>query len=155
MSERIIGILSDTHSLLRPEVLEALRGSELIIHVGDVGSEVVLRELEAMAPVVAIRGNVDRAVWARSLPEREVVQLDAHRLYMLHDLSALDIDPVRSGFSAVISGHSHMPAIEWHEGVLYLNPGSAGPRRCKLPVTVARLRVAGERLEASLVELEV
>ena len=155
MSKRIIGVISDTHGLLRPEALEALRGSELIIHAGDVGSQVILRDLEELAPVVAIRGNIDKAKWASILPEREVVELGDHTLYMLHDLKTLDLDPVLSGFSAVISGHSHRPGIEWRKGVLYLNPGSAGPRRFNLPVTIARLTLGEEKLEASLVELEV
>lgn len=155
MSERFIGVISDTHGLLRQEALQALRGAELIIHAGDVGSQVILQELEEIAPVVAIRGNIDRARWASILPEREVVEVGEHTLYMLHDLKALDIDPVISGFSAVISGHSHRPGIEWRQGVLYLNPGSAGPRRFNLPATVARLTIGDNALEPSLVELPV
>jgi uncharacterized protein len=148
-----IGVISDTHGLLRPEVRAALRGSELIIHAGDVGKPEVLAGLREIAPVVAVRGNNDRGNWARALPENEVVGVAGVQLYVLHDLAELDLNPVATGFAAVIAGHSHRPKVEDRAGVLYLNPGSAGPRRFKLPVSVACLRIGTGKLEAELVEL--
>lgn len=148
-----IGVISDTHGLLRPAALAALSGSDLIIHAGDVGSPAILEALRAIAPVVAVRGNVDREPWGRALPETEVVQAGGLYLYILHDLKQLDIDPVGGGFSVIISGHSHRGVIEQRHGVLYLNPGSAGPPRFHLPATVAHLRVEGSLLRAELVPL--
>ncbi len=139
--KRTIGVISDTHGLVRPEVVRALDGCELIIHAGDVGKSEVLEELREIAPVVAVRGNVDAGRWAKSLPSSEVVEVAGHLLYVLHDLSALDLDPCVAGFRVVISGHSHEPAAQEREGVLYLNPGSAGPRRFDLPICLARLDV--------------
>ncbi|MBV9678239.1 MAG: metallophosphoesterase family protein [Acidobacteriaceae bacterium] len=133
---RLIGIISDTHGLLRPEALHALRPSELIIHAGDVGSADVLERLEQIAPVVAVRGNVDIAAWADKLPMTAAIEAGEGRIWVLHDLGKLDIDPIRGGFRTVIYGHSHKPAQGIKEGVLYLNPGSAGPRRFHLPVSV-------------------
>ena len=153
--ERRVGVLSDTHGLLRPEVLELLRGSQLLVHAGDVGDPTVLEALHAVAPVVAVRGNVDVEPWARELSETEVVAVGGVRLYVLHDLHRLDLDPRAAGFSAVISGHSHRPSVERRRGVLYLNPGSCGPRRFDLPLTVARLRVSGSTVEAEIVDLGV
>ena len=150
-----LGVISDTHSLLRPEALQALAGVELIIHAGDVGSPLVLKGLVTVAPVVAVRGNVDRSALTGSLPETEVVSIGEARLFVLHDLEQLDLDPAAAGFGAVISGHSHAPVIRWLNGVLYLNPGSAGPRRFRHPVSLARLKVDGKRLTAELVELEI
>lgn len=135
---RFIGIISDTHGLLRPEAFEALHGSELIIHAGDVGSADVLERLGQLAPVVAVRGNVDTAAWASRLPMMAAVEAGEGRIWVLHDLQTLDMDPVRSDFRTVIYGHSHKPAQGIKEGVLYLNPGSAGPRRFHLPVSVVR-----------------
>ena len=151
----LIGVISDTHGLVRPEVIDAFRGVEFIIHAGDVGQEEVLAVLQTVAPVVAVRGNVDRQGWARKLPETEVVQLGQFRLYVLHDVHQLDLDPAASGFRAVISGHSHRPSLEERNGVLFLNPGSAGPRRFKLPVGVAFLHLEDNSLKAEVVELEI
>lgn len=148
-----IGVISDTHGLLRPEALAALTGSDLILHAGDVGRAEILDELSRLARVIAVRGNVDRAAWAARLPETEIVTAGDLYLYLLHDRQGLDLDPAAGGFSAVISGHSHKPAIAWHGDVLYLNPGSAGPRRFYLPVTIARLTVDGRALTAEIVDL--
>src|SRR5438105_1790922 len=149
----LIGVISDTHGLLRPEALRALGGSELIIHAGDVGDPEILGELRAVAPLIAVRGNIDQGKWAAVLPETEVVEREGVSLYVLHDLNQLDLDPVAAGFQAVISGHSHKPAIRTQNGVLYLNPGSAGPRRFKLPITIARLRLGEKGLEAEHIHL--
>jgi putative phosphoesterase len=150
-----VGIISDTHGLTRPEALAALGGSDLIIHAGDVGKLDVIDRLRAVAPVVAVRGNIDKEAWATALPESEIVEIVKLRVYVLHDLSQLAIDPVAAGFAAVIFGHTHTPSSEEHAGVLYLNPGSAGPRRFRLPVTIARLRVIGKNIEPEIIELTV
>jgi len=150
-----IGVISDTHGLLRLEAVESLQGSDLILHAGDVGDPRVLDGLRAIAPTIAVRGNVDTAAWAQSLPLTEVVEAGPLHLYMLHDLSRLDLNPKAAGFAAVIYGHSHRPAAEVRNGVLYLNPGSAGPRRFSLPIAVARLRVVGARLTQEIVELKL
>ncbi len=154
MVDTVIGVISDTHGLLRPNVADALCGVERIIHAGDVGDPAILDELEAIAPVVAVRGNVDRGAWANTLPMTEVVDVGGILLYVLHDLHALDLTPSAAGFAAVISGHSHQPVIETRNGVLYLNPGSAGPRRFTLPVTLAKLTVGAGGLRAELIHLE-
>ncbi|HEX8115781.1 MAG TPA: metallophosphoesterase family protein [Pyrinomonadaceae bacterium] len=148
-----VGVISDTHGLVRPEALEALAGSELIIHAGDVGGPEVLEELGRVAPVVAVRGNNDRGAWAEALPEYEAVEVNGAFVYVLHDLKELDIAPAPAGFRVVVSGHSHKPLIEERRGVLYLNPGSAGPRRFKLPVTVARLNLSGGDANAEIINL--
>ena len=148
-----VGVISDTHGLLRPEALEALAGSELIIHAGDVGSPDVLESLGRVAPVVAVRGNNDRGVWAETLPEYEALEVNATFVYVLHDLKELDVSPAAAGFRVVVSGHSHRPLAEEHRGVLYLNPGSAGPRRFKLPVTLARLKLNGGEADAEIINL--
>jgi uncharacterized protein len=153
--EALIGVISDTHGLLRPEATAALRGSDLIVHAGDVGRPEVLAELGALAPTRAVRGNIDTAAWAQTLLARDIVAVGPCRLLVLHDIADLDLDPAAAGLAAVIFGHSHKPLIEMRKAVLFLNPGSAGPRRFKLPVTVARLRVAGARLDPEIVELEV
>ena len=150
-----IGVISDTHGLLRPQAVEALRGSALIIHAGDVGRPEILDELGRIAPVVAVRGNVDTGAWAAALPATDVVEVGELHLYVLHDISTLDLDPKAAGFAAVIFGHSHRPSAEHRNGVLYLNPGSAGPRRFALPVALAKLRVNGRQLSHELVELSV
>jgi uncharacterized protein len=151
--EHAIGVISDTHGVVRPEAIEALRGAELIVHAGDIGGPEVLDDLRALAPVVAVRGNNDRDGWGRTLRDTEVVEVGEVLLYLLHDLQDLDLDPVAAGFRAVISGHSHRPLVEERNGVLYLNPGSAGPRRFSLPIAVARLRVTGTSLSAEIIEL--
>lgn len=148
-----VGVISDTHGLVRPEALEALAGSELIIHAGDVGGPEVLEALGRVAPVVAVRGNNDRGGWAEALPAYEAVEVNAAHVYVLHDLKELDISPAAAGFRVVVSGHSHKPLAEERRGVLYLNPGSAGPRRFKLPVTVARLNLKGGDAGAEIVSL--
>lgn len=147
------GVIADTHGLLRPEAIAALQGAELIIHAGDFGKPEILTELARIAPVYGVRGNVDRGDWAKQLPLTEVVTYGERLIYLLHDLHQLDLNPVVAGFSAVISGHSHQPQIEWRHGVLYFNPGSAGPRRFSLPVTVGRLTIEQGELRAALVEL--
>lgn len=150
-----VGVISDTHGLLRPQALEALAGSDLILHAGDIGNAAVLDALESIAPVWAVRGNNDRGAWAERLPETLAVPLGTVRFWMLHDLKALDLDPVTAGFAAVIAGHSHKPRVTWSNGVLLLNPGSAGPRRFKLPISVARLEVNGAgEVTARIVELD-
>jgi putative phosphoesterase len=148
-------VISDTHGLVRPEAMAALRGVDRIVHAGDIGSPAVLAALAAIAPVAAVRGNNDRAPWAAGLPETEVVEVGPARLYVLHDLHDLDLDPRAAGFAAVISGHSHVPRQEERDGVLYLNPGSAGPRRFRLPVSVGRLTVEAGRVSGALVPLEI
>jgi putative phosphoesterase len=150
-----IGVISDTHGLLRPEALEALRGSRHIIHAGDVGAPEVLEKLAEIAPVTAIRGNIDRSEWARKLPGTEVLEIAGISIYILHDLKQLDLKPKAAGFDLVISGHSHVPAQERRGGVLYFNPGSAGPRRFKLPVSVARVMVREGRIVTELITLPV
>jgi putative phosphoesterase len=152
---RTIGVISDTHGLVRPEALAALRCADLIVHAGDVGSPEVLARLREIAPVVAVRGNNDRGAWARRLPERVTLEVNGRRLHVLHDAKTLDLDPVAAGLDVVIAGHSHRPRIERRHGVLFLNPGSAGPRRFRLPVALARLRVDGSHFDAEIVELSV
>ena len=149
----IVGVISDTHGLLRPEALSALQGSELIVHAGDVGNPHILEQLRAIAPTTAVRGNIDTGAWATSLPITEVVEVGDVHLYVLHDLAALDLDPKAAGFAAVISGHTHRPVAHVRNGVWYLNPGSAGPRRFNLPTTMARLEITGDRLSHELIEL--
>ncbi|MFO1144402.1 MAG: metallophosphoesterase family protein [Amaricoccus sp.] len=142
----LLGVISDTHGLLRPEALAALTGVEHIIHAGDIGSPDIVPRLREIAPVTAIRGNVDTQAWARELPSWEAVTLASRTFYIIHDLGDLDLDPVGAGFDMVISGHSHMPKIETRQGVVFLNPGSAGPRRFRLPVTIATVDLSAEPL---------
>ena len=149
----MIGVISDTHGLLRPEAIDALRGVEHILHAGDVGDPSILEALRAVAPVTAIRGNIDVDGPCSQLPATEAVTLHSHTFYMLHDRHALDLDPAAAGFAAVISGHSHRPLIEWRHGVLYLNPGSAGPRRFSLPVSLGLLTIRADSLEPRLLTL--
>jgi len=137
----ILGLISDTHGLLRDAALRELRGSDLIVHAGDVGKQEILEALRKIAPVVAVRGNVDNDAWAKVLPMTAQTAAGASAIYVLHDLNDLKIDPVAAGVSIVISGHSHKPVQTTREGVLYINPGSAGPRRFNLPITVARLNL--------------
>jgi putative phosphoesterase len=150
-----IGLISDTHGLLRPEAVAFLRGSDFIVHAGDIGDADVLRELKALAPVTVVRGNNDNGPWAEAIAETEVLQVGDVFIYVLHNLAQLDLDPVAAGFQVVVSGHSHQPSVEERNGVLYVNPGSSGPRRFKLPIAVAELRIAGHSVKAKLVELEV
>jgi putative phosphoesterase len=149
----IVGVISDTHGLLRPEAVELLRGSEHIIHAGDIGAAEIIPELEKIAPVTAIRGNVDTQEWARRFAQTEVVELAGLYLYVIHDANALDLNPKAGGFAAVISGHSHKPMQEVREGVLYFNPGSAGPRRFSLPISVGRMTIAGGKVSAEILQI--
>lgn len=150
-----IGLISDTHGLLRSQAVDALRGSELILHAGDVGKSEILTALRELAPVIAVRGNVDTAEWAHALPETAVAEAGNVFLYVLHDLSRLDLNPVAAGFHFVVSGHSHQPKKFERDGVLYVNPGSAGPRRFHLPVSVARLNLNCTPFEVEFIELKI
>jgi len=148
----IVGVISDTHGVLHPQALAALAGSQLIIHAGDLGSPDILPALRRIAPVTAVRGNIDTRPWAAKIPGAAAVEAGSHWLYVLHDLKHLDLDPRAAGFAAVISGHTHVPLQEMRDGVLFLNPGSAGPRRFRLPVSLARLKI-GRELQAELMVL--
>ncbi len=150
---RIIGVISDTHGLLRPEALAALPASDYIIHAGDIGDPDILKELAEIAPVTAIRGNVDREAWARKIPNTNVLEVGGVSIYVLHNLADLDLKPEAAGFDVVVYGHSHVAAQEAKSGVLYFNPGSAGPRRFRLPVTIGRLKVKDGRVSAQIVEI--
>jgi putative phosphoesterase len=152
---KIIGLISDTHGLMRPEALSVLSGSDIIIHAGDVGRPDILGNLMAIAPVFAVRGNVDSGVWTATLPLTETLSFGGHRLYVIHILADLAMDAKAAGVSAVISGHTHKALIEDRDGVLYINPGSAGPRRFKLPVTVGQIRVEDGKLNPKIIELDV
>jgi putative phosphoesterase len=147
-------LISDTHALLRQEALDALAGSNLIIHAGDIGKPEIVDSLNQIAPVVAIRGNVDTAAWAKQLPTTAVADADGSLIYVLHDLNQLDLDPAAAGFEVVVSGHSHNPSRTERSGVLYINPGSAGPRRFKLPITVARMERSLGGWEVAFIDLE-
>ncbi len=149
-----IGVISDTHGLLRPEALAALQGCERIIHAGDIGKPQVLEALRQIAPLEAIRGNIDSAEWTQGLPERLDLRLDGVAIHVRHDLKTLDFDPAARGIRVVIAGHSHQPKIEQRDGVLYLNPGSAGPRRFKLPISLAVLHIEDGQPRAELLALE-
>jgi uncharacterized protein len=148
-----IGVISDTHGLIRPEALDALRGVDRILHAGDIGRLEVLERLRELAPVSAVRGNVDREDWALTLPLTTLVEAEESTLYLLHDVGALDLDPRAAGIGAVVAGHSHRPAHEVRDGVLFFNPGSAGPRRFGLDPSVGLLEVSGRSVEASIVPL--
>lgn len=149
----IIGVLSDTHGLFRDEAQEALADCSLILHAGDIGDPAVLQELENIAPVVAVRGNTDMSSWSRHLSHNELVEFQGFSFYILHDLMELDLDPQAAQLSAVISGHTHRPLIEDRQGVLFLNPGSAGPRRGSLPICLARIRIQDGLLQPEIFEL--
>ncbi|MDB5407259.1 MAG: YfcE family phosphodiesterase [Rhodospirillales bacterium] len=149
-----IGLISDTHGLLRPAAMDALRGSDLIIHAGDVGDPQVLTGLSGLAPVTAVRGNVDHGPWASSLPETAVLELGDVAIYVIHNLAELALDPTAAGFHAVVSGHSHHPGSREADGVLFVNPGSAGPRRFRLPICLGKLYVTGTEVTAELIELK-
>ena len=149
----IVGVISDTHGLLRSEAVGTLRGSDYIIHAGDVGDAEILKQLNAIAPVTAVRGNVDREPWARKLPETQVLEAGGISIYILHSVADLDLKPEAAGFAAVVSGHSHIPKQEVRNGVLYFNPGSAGPRRFKLPVSVGRLVIQGGKVRGEIMRI--
>lgn len=153
-ARRLLGIVSDTHGLLRPWVLEALQGCDHIVHAGDVGDPAILGQLEEIAPVTAVRGNCDHGAWAERLPWTAVVELPEASIYVLHILSTLDLDPASAGMDVVIYGHSHEPAEESHDGVLYLNPGSAGPRRFDLPISLARLVLEEGEMQVEFLNME-
>jgi putative phosphoesterase len=148
-----IGVISDTHDLLRPEAIAALKGVKHILHTGDICSGEILTELGRIAPVTAVRGNNDKGTWAKRIPATDVFTVGGHSIYLIHDLKELDLDPAAAGFAAVIAGHSHKPKLETRDGVLFLNPGSAGPRRFKLPVTLATLDVSRAGIHAEIHEL--
>lgn len=150
-----IGVISDTHGLLRPEAIVALRGIDHILHAGDIGNIQILETLRTLAPTTAIRGNIDRTGPCSQLPATEIIGIAGYSLYMLHNLAEIDLDPRAAGISAVISGHSHKPAIEHRRGVLYFNPGSAGPRRFSLPISVGILDISKSALTPRLIELSV
>jgi len=149
-----IGLISDTHGLLRPEAVSFLRGCDHIVHGGDIGHAEILIQLSALAPVTAVRGNNDNGPWAERLAQTEFVQIGEIFVYALHDIAQLDIEPGGAGVHVVVSGHSHKPSVEQRDGVLYVNPGSAGPRRFSLPISVAELVVEGSAVSARLVELD-
>jgi len=149
----LIGVISDTHGLLRPEALAALQGAEHIIHAGDIGASEVLVALAEIAPVTAVRGNNDKGGWANRLPATAVFEADGVSIYVLHDLGELDLDPAGAGFGVVIAGHSHQPSQDKRDGVLFFNPGSAGPRRFRLPICVGRLHIEHGTARAELVTL--
>lgn len=150
----IIGLISDTHGLLRPEAMAALEGCGLIIHAGDVGKPEILEKLRALAPVIAVRGNIDSGPWASRLPLTSVAEIPSARIYVLHDIAQLNLDPAAAGFAVVVSGHSHKPGRMERAGVLYVNPGSAGPRRFRLPITLARLDLRPSPWQVEFVDLE-
>ena len=148
-----IGVISDTHGLLRVEALKALGGSDYIIHAGDIGAPEILEKLGAIAPVTAVRGNVDSAAWAKKLPVTDLVDMGGVSIYVLHNLQELDLTPEAAEFRVVVSGHSHIPMQNMQNGVLYFNPGSAGPKRFVLPVTLGKLLIRNQELEPQIIEL--
>jgi putative phosphoesterase len=150
-----IGLISDTHGLLRPEALAFLQGCDHIVHGGDIGSQEILDKLAAIAPVTAVRGNNDRDAWAGHVPETDFLQVGELFIYALHDLALLDIDPAAAGVRVVVSGHSHKPLIEERDGVLFVNPGSAGPRRFSLPISAGELIVEGAQLQARIEQFDI
>lgn len=152
---RRIGLISDTHGLVRPQALDALQGVDLIIHAGDIGTPEVIKELEAIAPVIAIKGNNDRGAWAKRLPETTSIKAAGAILYVIHDVKELAFNPAARGFHAVISGHSHKPSITHRDGILFVNPGSAGPRRFRLPVAVGQLFVQDTQIAGRIIELAI
>lgn len=153
--QTVVGVLSDTHGLLRPEALNHLNGVDRIIHAGDIGSPNVLEKLQTIAPVDAVRGNNDKGAWAEAIPETLFLEIRGHRIHVLHDLNQIDLSPSAAGMSVVISGHSHKPVVEEREGVLFINPGSPGPRRFRLPIALAKLYIAAESVRAEIIELRI
>jgi hypothetical protein len=150
-----VGVISDTHGLLRPEAMAALAGVEYIVHAGDIGAQAVLDQLRQIAPVTAVRGNNDKESWAEGLPDTNVLNVLDRTLYVLHDISELEVDPSAAGYAVVVTGHSHKPAVVTKNGVLFVNPGSAGPRRFSLPVTIAILDIGHDDIRAEIRELNV
>ena len=150
-----IGVIADTHGLLRPEAKAALKKSDVIFHAGDIGRPEIILELRKIAPVYAVRGNTDREEWADQYPKTSVVRFGGHNFYILHDLKSLDFDPDSAGISVVVSGHSHQANIREQNNVLYINPGGAGPKRFKFPIGIGRLTISGRKIEADIIQLPV
>ena len=150
-----VGLISDTHGLLRPEAVAFLRGSDFIVHAGDIGDASILKELSALAPVTAVRGNNDKGSWAKGIAETQVLEIEDVSIYVLHSIAELKLDPATAGYQVVVSGHSHRPSVERRDGVLYVNPGSSGPRRFRLPIAAAELSIEGKSVNARLVELDL
>jgi putative phosphoesterase len=150
-----VGLISDTHGLLRPEAVEALRGCRRIVHAGDIGDPAVLEALARVAPVTAVRGNNDKGAWARKLNQTETLEIAGARIYVIHDLAQLEVDPAAEGLHVVVAGHSHRPGRQLRDGVLYVNPGSAGPRRFKLPVALAMLTISARGISVEMQEIGV
>jgi putative phosphoesterase len=148
-----VGLIADTHGLLRPEATAFLRGCDHILHGGDIGAPDILEQLAALAPVTAVRGNNDTQAWAASLPETRLLELEAMKIYLIHDLAELELEPAAAGVRVIVSGHSHRPLVRECNGVVYVNPGSAGPRRFRLPISVAQLEISGAAVTVKLVEL--
>ncbi len=153
--QTVIGVVSDTHGLLRPEALKHLNEVERIIHAGDIGAPNVLEKLKKLAPVEAIRGNNDKGTWAEAIPETLLLEIRGHRIHVLHDLKQIDLSPSDAGISVVISGHSHKPVVAEREGVLFVNPGSLGPRRFRLPISLAKLYITANAVHAEIIELKL
>lgn len=151
--KKLIGVISDTHGLLRPEVSNAFAGVCLILHAGDIGKPEIVEKLKAIAPVIAVRGNNDNGTWARAIPETELAQIDRVRIYIVHNVQDVDFNPEERRIQIVISGHSHRPSIDRRNTVLFMNPGSAGPRRFKLPITVGRLTIQGSTVDGEIINL--
>ena len=150
-----VGLISDTHGLLRPQALAAMQGSDYIVHGGDIGNSVIVEQLRAIAPLTVVRGNNDTASWAASLPDSAMLELGEFKLVAVHDIATLAVDPVAAGVRVIVCGHSHSPTLTWRNGIFYVNPGSAGPRRFKLPVSVAELLVDGPAVTARVIKLDV
>lgn len=153
--QTVIGVISDTHGLLRPEALKHLSGVERIIHAGDIGAPNVLERLATIAPVTAVRGNNDKGAWAEAIPESLSLTIRGHSIHVLHELARIDLSPSAAGIAVVISGHSHKPEVQERDGVLFVNPGSIGPRRFRLPVALARLYLGDESVRAEILELRL
>jgi putative phosphoesterase len=153
--QTVIGVVSDTHGLLRPEALKHLNGVHRIVHAGDIGAPNVLERLQNLAPVDAVRGNNDKGTWAEAIPETLFLEIRGHQVHVLHDLNRIDLSPSAVGLSVVISGHSHKPVVEEHDGVLFINPGSLGPRRFRLPISLAKLYITAESVRAEIIELRL
>lgn len=154
-NRHVIGLISDTHGLIRPQALAALEGVDGIIHAGDIGKPEVIVALKTIAPVAAVKGNIDSGVWATSLPNTKLVQVGGTRLFIIHNIKELDRDPVARGYQVVVSGHSHKPLVASRDGVLFVNPGSAGPRRFKLPIAVGKLFIQNGQVNAEIIDLAV